>query len=76
MQNVKCGMQNGGGRKNQPQPKCNVDRQLEELSAAVKLTPIDADKSPVGGAERTENSAYARGPRALAVVRYQPMSLS
>ncbi len=45
------------------------DRQLEELSAAVKLTRMNTDKSPGGGAERAERSAHARRPRAIAVVR-------
>ena len=45
------------------------DRQLEELSAAVKLTRLNTDKGPVGGADRTGRSAHARRPRAFAVVR-------
>jgi hypothetical protein len=37
--------------------------------ASLRRDKLDADKSPVGGGERTGRSAHARRPRALAVVR-------
>jgi len=43
--------------KEQPQPKCNVDRQLEELSAAVKLTRI---AGPEAGVDSVQASVGSR----------------
>ena len=36
-------------QKGKPQPECNVDRQLEELSAAVKFTRMKTDSRPLAG---------------------------
>ena len=43
------------------------DRQLEELSEAVKLTRMKGRISPPGSADRTAEKAHAGGPPALAV---------
>jgi len=45
------------------------DRQLEELSEAVKLTRMKGRISPPGSADRTAENAHAGGPPALAVSR-------